>query len=484
MVDQRTVLAPICQVRIMVAEGSRVVFEDVTCIVEIQGLGPEGSTATICAGQRANLALVHSIQGTMKVQLEIGAGACVDLDASIFVRPTSVPLQAVFASGGTGCLSAAWTGSARTSPTMQIGGMMEGDKLNLCYLDDVGAPHMLDSLVFDSQGNIAQSFVPPAATIAPIPLRLVDSSQIGDTRWVDDALPPCRPLGILVDPQTETGEAIPLASDQIFFCGRVPHSQRPDLAPVTFAANALAPGQPAHPIALAPWQHVSYQGMTVSAHQLVNGKTITQEARWQWLRYIVSTELATNSCDIAGLSLMPHTAPWPYPSGARAEMSRQHLLDYTARVSGASLVSDPALRLDINGQIIYGSRASTDRDCWRFELPASVEPGAMRLISRSAIAKETSSLDLADRRMLGVALRALIVHANGAQRTIDIFHADWSGVHAPSMRHGLALRWTNGLASLPYPAHRLQGGETLEVRVGASISYWQTDIDEPAGETP
>lgn len=250
-----------------------------------------------------------------------------------------------------------------------------------------------------------------------------------------------------------------------------------------FAANALAPGVPSAPIALAPWQLLDYRGTTVYAHQLLNGITITQNPYWHWLRYDVPTTLAKNSHQIKGLLLRPGRGHWIHTGRRETEICRQHMLNYTAEASAWDLAPEPALRLDFNGQVVPGS-SSPDGRRWRFQLPPTLEPCPCRILSRSAVPKETSTLDQEDRRTLGVALQSVDVLANGERRKVDLNHPEWSGLHAPSVVRGNALRWTNGMAALPYTAHGLRGSEILEIQVGATISYWHLSKEKPTSDEP
>jgi len=57
-------------------------------------------------------------------------------------------------------------------------------------------------------------------------------------------------------------------------------------------------------------------------------------------------------------------------------------------------------------------------------------------------------------------------------------------MHAPTIRHGQTLRWTNGMASLPYKVHGLRGGEVLELHIAETGRYWLEQFSQPEDEAP
>lgn len=464
-------------IRLTLGANSRLVVERADCVLAIETRGPQDTSCTVYANDNSNLVLVKGVQGDMPLQLEIGTGTCVELDGPMFLASSTAPVRAVFRSSGSGCLSVVWKDSPVALPELPVSDMVAGDRLNLSRIDDVGISHTLTSLNVGTTGSPAPLQSPGHAVASPIPLRFEAPGRLTGMTWCDDLQPPPRLEGVWSD-------AINVEShEQVVFCGHIPHRLRAELGPVEFAANALAPGVPSAPIALAPWQLLDYRGTTVYAHQLLNGITITQNPYWHWLRYDVPTTLAKNSHQIKGLLLRPGRGHWIHTGRRETEICRQHMLNYTAEASAWDLAPEPALRLDFNGQVVPGS-SSPDGRRWRFQLPPTLEPCPCRILSRSAVPKETSTLDQEDRRTLGVALQSVDVLANGERRKVDLNHPEWSGLHAPSVVRGNALRWTNGMAALPYTAHGLRGSEILEIQVGATISYWHLSKEKPTSDEP
>lgn len=467
-------------VSVELSADSRLVVENLRCMLEVRGAGTEGIRATVRVGENAEVALVGAIAALAELRVEIGPGACLDLAPSCFADSAGPALHVVFESEGTGCLAAAWPTSPLTESRLRVAGMMEGDTLNLAYVDSAGGLHAVTGLSSDAKGCLRPTFTPAAAD-APFPVDFADLSAESSMRWKDGAkVPPPRPAGLLVEARGSDEQAA--TDERPLFCGRVAHALRLRLSPVRIEADALAPGEPARAVTLAPWQALKVHGTAMYAHQLVNGRTVTQSADWHWLQYAVPAPLERNSSKLAGLLLLPensHTA-----SGPAADLCRQRLLSYAARQSGAALVSEPALRLEFNGLVVHGMATHSGPQRWRFTLPPTLEPSTLRILSRSSVARETSTLALDDRRILGVALESVAVLANGEHRRIDICHPAWSGMHASTVRHGQALRWTNGMAALPYEVHGLRGGEILELHVAETGHYWLEGAGRPAGETP
>lgn len=457
---------------------SRLVVENLRCTLEVSGAGTEGIRATVRVGENAEVALLGAAAGLAELRLEIGPGACLDLAPSCFADPAGPVLRVVFESEGSGCLAAAWHASHLTEARLHVAGMMAGDALNLAYVNSAGGIHAVTGLGSNAAGRLRPTFT-PAISDAPFPIAFADLSGESPMRWEEDAIaPPPRSAGLLV--VSGTGEQV-AADDRPLFCGRVPHALRSRLSPVRIEAGALAHGEPAHPITLAPWQALKVHGTALYAHQLVNGRTVTQTDHWHWLQYAVPVALEKNPSKLAGVLLLPENAH--AAGGPSAARCRQRLLNDAARQSGAALVSEPALRLEFNGLVIHGTATSSGLQRWRFTLPSVMEPSAMRILSRSSVARETSALALNDRRILGVALESIGVLANGEHRSIDVCHPAWSGMHAPTVRHGQTLRWTNGMAALPYDVHKLRGGEILELHVAETGYYWLENGCLPAGET-
>ena len=455
---------------------STLIIKNLACVLELRGTGEEGASAAVCAGPRAEIALVRPISGLTELRFEIGAEACLDVAPALFAGTTGPVLQAVFDSNGTACLAAAWTDAAGPAPRLRISGMAVGDMLNLAYIDDAGLAHAITELAKNADGDLRPT-APMAVGTAPFPLYFAGLPACSEMRWeYGPTTAPC-PSGLVSDIEMPA-----TATETVLFCGRVPHALRASLAPVQFDPDALAPGAPSRAIALAPWQQLKVRDVVLYAQQLLNGRTVTQATIWHQLRYVVPAALARGPSRVAGLSLLPTGGP--VTVGPRLDLLRQHSLEYTVHRTHAALVSDSALRLEFNGRVVHGSPTPTDPHRWRFTLPAILEPTPLRILSRSWVARETSILDLDDRRVLGVALQSVAVLAKGEHRNVDICHAAWSGMHAPTIRHGQTLRWTNGMASLPYKVHGLRGGEVLELHIAETGRYWLEQFSQPEDEAP
>ena len=129
------------------------------------------------------------------------------------------------------------------------------------------------------------------------------------------------------------------------------------------------------------------------------------------------------------------------------------------------LTDEPDLHLLADGQRIDGVLRGDGVHEFRLPRP----PGSMRIVSRAGVPQE---LGLArDARLLGVALRRIVLWSGRRLRVIDANDAVLAeGFHGFEDAHG--FRWTNGDALLPASLFAdLSGACAIEITVACTTRY-------------
>jgi hypothetical protein len=287
----------------------------------------------------------------------------------------------------------------------------------------------------------------------------------------------------------------------------------PDLArPIRIAADAFADGEPRCELLVSPDHAIAVAGLLIPVRLLLNGATITRDARLRSVRYfhveldqhdiLFADGLPAESyldCDNRGvfenaeapLELHPNLSAdhqqarreqfscAPFAADAERVEPVWWKLAIRASQIGHTIdapvtTEDPAFRLLVDGRArLPVSRA--DRR-YVFTLPAGARD--VRLLSRA-----TKPCDLApwveDRRRLGVAVKRIVFSGRGGVVEVPVdapFLADgWWGAE----REGSQIwRWTNGQAKLPVPPDMAQ----IEIHLTGENPYLV--VDEISDEWP
>jgi Hint domain len=270
------------------------------------------------------------------------------------------------------------------------------------------------------------------------------------------------------------------------------HPRPWDVWPVRVGANAFGPDSPRHDVFLSPDHAAFIDGVLIPVRYLLNGATICQQEAdevtyWhvELARHDVlladglpcETYLDTGNRDVfengaAALRLVPEFSRgadalgvWQTAAcaplvrdGAELEAARSVLAEQ-AMTLGYRLTRAPDL------QVIAGGRRidPTLRDGWlRFVLPEGLHD--VRLSSRSAAPAHVRA-DSRDHRVLGVAVRRLMLDQRAVPLDDDAFGAGWHPVERSAW--GRAWRWTNGCASLA-----VHGARSLELDLAMTMPYW------------
>lgn len=468
---------------VTVRASSRLHVEESTLTLRLRYAGTAGETAYLLIGSNTGVWIDdwHGDTAPSAIHIEIGPGACVGIGGNALAGKGKTQFRIVFASGGQGTLTVEQPMQDMTA--LELSGISVGDRINLLTCNATGIQREFFAECVGNDADLLPSVTPHCFT-APVQGLQASTLVWSENPWQTSPLPYgylcCLPDAASHNSQDNTrvlGEPrrpAPL-SHHIVLCHANAATAWPRLAPVIFEADALGAGAPTRRVALAPGQAIQYEGSTVLAHQLVNGRSVVQRCIGHQLCYIQPTALANADVEHAGLTLAPPTRPLaPY---FEIERCRERLLAYTSARGHALLSSDPALRLELDGLSIPARAPTNGENVWRVSVPESIPADSdLRIVSRSVAARDTSGLALEDTRVLGVGLGRIVVHGTSGSRAIDLFHPLWTGLYECEYRRGRAHRWTNGLAAIPSAIHKLHGGETVELHITSLCRYW---IDQP-----
>ena len=274
--------------------------------------------------------------------------------------------------------------------------------------------------------------------------------------------------------------------------------------PVRIAAGALAPNIPARDLYVSPYHHMYFDGKLIPAMLLVNGKTIIQDFSQKTFEYfhieldrfdiLVSEGAASESYVDTGnrsmfqnvnvVTLQADFGPAPgrptiegievLRTGPEVAAVRKHLLKRAEQLTRSVRVSDPDLRVQVNGQLVATQASGSDASIVRFALAAGAGADDIRVLSRCAVVRETSMHPRRDLRKIGVGLTRITIEDDDGRRDIDLSAPELQGLNAPQDVHGVIMRWTDGHAVIPKALHRVRGKATLELHVLRTYSYWES----------
>ncbi|HLU15317.1 MAG TPA: Hint domain-containing protein [Burkholderiaceae bacterium] len=287
---------------------------------------------------------------------------------------------------------------------------------------------------------------------------------------------------------------------------RIPAKDAIRAFPITFKKDSIANDVPRRDLTVSPGHHMYFDGKLVPAMMLVNGQTVTQDFSRQVFEYFhveldrfdillaegapaesyvdtgnrhmfqnadtVSLSVdfgpAEGRPDIEGIRVLR--------SGPEVEVIRKRLLKRAEALTKSVRVSNPDLRIEVNGQEVRAEPEGQSEGVLRFTLPAVTKDSDIRILSRSAVVRETTAHARRDLRKVGVGLVRLTIVDDAGRRDIDLLDPQLAGLHNPQDVHGVLMRWTNGEAVIPATLHNLQGTAVLELHVLRTYTYWQRKL--------
>lgn len=274
--------------------------------------------------------------------------------------------------------------------------------------------------------------------------------------------------------------------------------------PVRISASALAPNIPVRDLYVSPYHHMYFDGKLIPAMLLVNGKTIVQDFSQKMFEYfhveldhfdiLLSEGAASESYVDTGnrsmfqnvnvVTLLADFGPAPGRStiegievlrtGPAVVAVRRRLLERAEQLTRSVRVSDPDLRVQVNGHVVTAQASDSDEAIVRFFLPSAAAADDINLLSRCAVVRETSTHPRRDLRKIGVGLTRITIEDADGRRDIDLSAPELRGLNAPQDVHGVTMRWTDGHAVIPKALHRVRGNATLELHVLRTYSYWES----------
>jgi hypothetical protein len=263
--------------------------------------------------------------------------------------------------------------------------------------------------------------------------------------------------------------------------------RRTAATPVIVRKGALADNVPNRDLHITKGHSLYLDGVLIPVEFLVNHRSILWDDRAQEVE-IYHVELATHDVLLANGApaesyrddgnrwlFQNANTEWDQPAkppcapvltgGPVVDAAWRRLLDRSGPRPGMKLSNDPDLHV-----LVDDRRLDAVARCgaaYVFRLPALAH--SVHIVSRAAAPAE---LGLArDPRVLGVALRGVVLRQGSRFRTIEVTDPALSeGFHA--FEPGNGLRWTDGDAALPSSLFgELDGPKELVLHVGATTSY-------------
>lgn len=289
---------------------------------------------------------------------------------------------------------------------------------------------------------------------------------------------------------------------------RIPAKDAVRAFPILIKKDAIANNVPHADLIVSPGHHLEFNGALVPAMMLANGQTIVQQFDRRSFEYfhveleqfdIILAEgvPAESYVDMGNRSMFQNADevamnPDFGPSegrpniegiviareGAIVEAIRKQLLARAEQLTGAQRTTDAALCVEVSGRVIQATPEFVKEGVYRFELPENA--GDVRIVSRSSLVRDVSSMARRDIRRVGVGLSAIAFTDSNGRHDIDLMDSRISGMNQPQDVKGTAMRWTTGSAVVPAGVIQPSGKATLELTVLRTYTYWLETASEKA----
>jgi len=284
---------------------------------------------------------------------------------------------------------------------------------------------------------------------------------------------------------------------------RIPASAQMRAAPIRIAKGALAENVPHRDLTVSPGHRFNFDGALVPALSLVNGLTITQDFSVKHYEYfhveleqfdmlLAEGAAAESYLDVGDyrnsfenadtVAAHPDFGPAPerialpgYVQKITPEIIepvRRELFKRAQALTGVSRTANANLQIEVNGITIDAATACTKAGVYQFELPAGVRSD-IRILSNSAVVRDTSLRSRRDTRVIGVGLTDIALVVDGTRQSIALTADGLTGLNEVQDVYGTDMRWTTGEAVIPatlVPASK--SSVVLELNVLRTHMYW------------
>jgi hypothetical protein len=230
------------------------------------------------------------------------------------------------------------------------------------------------------------------------------------------------------------GERIPVISNTSLAA----KSGRKGVSTVSFDKGAFDQECPRQSVAIPAQQTVKFAGALVTAAQVVNGATVTND-RMDAVN-VYTLELAIpGEIEVSGLTVVAQHAGIDSAPAVAVQNVRQHFLRYALQ-NGWQYTEDPSVQISVENSIV---RSISNNNIFEIQKPHSV----FQIHSRSAVVAEQNP-ESDDQRRLGVLITA--IHADGKNVPID---SDYfrTGFHGLERSGKQLFRWSDGNSTLKLP---------------------------------
>jgi Hint domain len=267
--------------------------------------------------------------------------------------------------------------------------------------------------------------------------------------------------------------------------------RRTAATPVIVRKGALADHVPHHDLRVTKGHSLYIDGLLIPVESLVNHRSIlfddqAREVRFYHIELETHDVLLANGAPMEtyrddgnrwlfrnanrGWALPPHAPCAPLlTTGSIVDGVWRRLLERAGPRPGVPLTDDPDLHLLVDGKRV-------DALAWReaeyvFRLP--IKPRNVRMCSRAAVPQELGVAR--DPRMLGVAVRRIVLAQAGRQRAFEASNDSLiDGYHAYEPDND--IRWTDGNAELPTSLFAGMGGAgMLMLHLGSATTRYPDD---------
>ena len=289
---------------------------------------------------------------------------------------------------------------------------------------------------------------------------------------------------------------------------RIPATDAVRAFPILIKKDAITDNVPHTDLTVSPGHHLYFDGVLIPAMMLVNGLTITQQFEMRAFEYYhveleefdillaegvpaesyVDTGNRSMFQNAKEVELNPDFGPATgrpkvegitvAREGVMVEAVRKQLLTRAEQMTGAQRTKDADLCIEVDGKLIKATAECSKPGVYSFELPANA--GDIRILSRSATARDMVARATRDIRQVGVGLSALSMIDAQGRRELSLADKSITGLNKAQDVSGTLMCWTTGEVVIPASVHQASVKATLELTVLRTYTYWMDGVADKA----